>query len=300
MKRILLAAVLVLGACERPHPPSEGVKVDLGLKLLVPSDTVLLVGTRVEALLKTPVYQKYLANRAIPQIEEFARRTALDPRKDLWELLFVSNGQQGVLLGRGKFSDQLEDPRLEKENLHKSVYKGLTVVGDDRGAVLFVNNSTAALGTTDALHRLVDQRSSSAGPPPAMVTLMKGLLPDAQLWAAYTGGSIKLPFDENSNLANVNRLLASVQSGTVYFDFRDGLKGVAEGTCSTEQGAQQVHDAFKALVGLGRLSVRPGQEDLLPVYDSIQVTQEANRVKVVMDVPERLVEKFVDLWIGRK
>src|SRR6202035_1352792 len=128
MKRILLAAVLVLGGCARPHPPSEGVKVDLGLKLLVPSDTVLLVGTRVEALLKTPVYQKYLANRAIPQIEEFARRTALDPRNDLWEVLFVSNGQQGVLLGRGKFSDQLEDPRLEKENLHKSVYKGLTVV----------------------------------------------------------------------------------------------------------------------------------------------------------------------------
>ena len=297
MKWILSVVVLILSGCARPHPPEEGVKVDLGLKLLVPSDTVLLVGTRVEALLKTPIYQKYLANRALPQIEEFARRTALDPRKDLWELLFVSNGYQGVLLGRGKFSDQLEDPRLQKENLHKSGYKGLTIVGEDRGAVLFVNNSTAAVGTTESLHQLVDLRGTSTGPPPALAELMKGLLPDAQLWAAYTGGPVKLPFDENSNLANVNRLLASVQSGTVYFDFREGLKGVAEGTCSTEQGAQQVHDAFKALVGLGRLSVRPGQEELLPVYDSIQVTQQANHVKVVVEVPERMVEKFLDLWI---
>src|SRR5580658_2089276 len=181
MRSILLtAAALVLVACERPHPPNFGVKIDPALAMMVPADTVLMVGTRVEELVKTPVYLKYVAGRSIPQIDEFARYTKLDPRKELWELLFVSNGKQGVLLGRGKFSDQLEDPRAQKDNPNVSAYKGLTMVGSGDAAVLFINTSTAALGRPDALRSLVDQREHASGPPAQLTTLMKDLSKDAQ------------------------------------------------------------------------------------------------------------------------
>ena len=88
---LVLAAALILSGCA--PKATVGPKIDPALATLVPDDTTLLVGTRLEALAKTPVYQKYLADRKFPQVEDFAKQTGLDPQKDLWELLFVSNGK---------------------------------------------------------------------------------------------------------------------------------------------------------------------------------------------------------------
>src|SRR5262249_19461905 len=211
MRIFLSIAVLALAGC---GAKSSGVKVDAALDTLVPPDTVLLVGTRLEALLKTPVYQKNFAAQSFSQIDEFARRTGLDPRKDLWELLFVSNGKTGVLLGRGKFADEMMEPRLEKEGAKRSSYKGLNMFGNDRGAVMLISPTLAALGEIPALQPLIDRRPDSHGPPPALAALMKEIPADAQFWAAYAGGPIHLPLDDNPNLANVNKLVSSVETGS--------------------------------------------------------------------------------------
>lgn len=297
MRWLVLSAALVLTGCGH-NQPQAGVRVDPALERWVPADTVLMVDTRLDALLKTPVYQRNFADRQFPQVEEFARRSGLDPRKDLSELLFVSNGQQGVLLGRGRFDDGMES-RLEKEGAQRFAYKGYSLIGNQRGAVIFVDSSIAAVGDVGALHWIIDQREKAKGPPPALTALMKEIPAEAQFWAVYTGGHIQLPFQEDSNLANVNKLISYVQSGMVHFDLRNGLKGVTEGTCSSEQGAQQVHDALKAIVGLGRLSTPKEQPELLQAFDRIRVTQESRRVKLYIDVPQETVDRFLGVWIRK-
>jgi len=298
MRILGLALALVLAGCARKE--NAGPKVDAALNTLVPSDTVLMVGTRLEQLFKTPVYQKNFAGKPLPQVDEFASRTGLDPFKDLWELLFVSNGRHGVLLGRGKFADEMMEPRLQRlPGAERSGYKGLTLIGDDRNAMVFISPTTAALGEVAALHSLIDQRGASHGPPAPLAALMKQIPPEALFWAAYSGGPIHLPFDENSNLGNLNHLLASLQTGTVYFDLRAGLNGVAEGVCTTDAAAQDVEGALKALIGFGRLSVPKNQPELAQVYDGLRVTQEGHRVKLYIDVPEAMVDKFIGMWTGR-
>lgn len=293
MRPVLLALVFVAAGCARK--PASGVKVDPALSTLVPNDTVLMVGTRVEALLKTPVYQKYFADRQAPQIEEFARQTGLDPRKDLWELLFVSNGRKGVLLGRGKFGDEPE-AKLDRKGVNSFVYKGFKMLGDEQTAILLISSSTAAFGETAALRSLADQAGKSAGPPAPLAALMKELPPDAQFWAAYTGGTIDLGL--GGNLANVTKILGSVQAGSIFFDLREGLKGEAAGTCSSDDGAEQVEGALRAFVGLGRLSVPKDQPELSQAYDGIRVTRESRRVKMYIDIPPAMVDKFLGLWLG--
>jgi len=294
MRFVPLAAALALIGCA--HKP-EGPKIDASIDTLVPPDTVLMAGTRLEALLKTPVYQRNFAGLKISQIDEFASRTGLDPRKDLWELLFVSNGHRNVLLGRGKFGDEMMQPKLEKQGAPSFAYKGFTLVGNEQGAMLLINGTTAALGDVPALEALIDQRATSHGPPPVMTALLKQIPADAQFWGAYAGGPIHLPLD--GNLANINKLLASVRTGTIYFDLRTGISGVAEATCADEPGAQQVEGAFKALIGIGRLSVPKNQPELAKVYDAIRVTQESNRVKLYIDVPDAMADKFLKMWMGR-
>jgi hypothetical protein len=293
--RIVLCALLILSACDRKSP--VGPKIDPALATLIPDDTTLLVGTRLEALERTPVYQKYLADRKFPQVEDFAKQTGLDPKKDLWELLFISNGKDKVLLGRGKFANEME-PRLEKEGAKRFGYKGYTLVGDEKTAVVFFSSSTAALGPTGSLRYLLDQRGASKGPPPALAAQLKDIPPDAQFWAAYAGGPVDLGFE--GNLANVSKLVSSIQTGSVYFDLRTGLNGVAAGDCSTDQSAEEVQGALKAFIGLGRLNTPANEKELLAAFDGLRVTLQDRRVKLYIDVPQNVVDQFLNLWMGRR
>ncbi len=290
----LVAWLAMLGACARKP---DGAKIDSSLDTLVPADTVLMAGTRLEALLKTPVYQRNFANRKFSQIDQFAERTGLDPRKDLWELLFVSNGHTGILLGRGKFGDEMMQPKFEKQGMQSFAYKGYTMLGDDRGALLLISPTTAAAGEVSALQALIDHRGTVNGPPPSMTALLKQIPPDAQFWGVYAGGPIHLPFEENSLLGNLNKMLATVQTGTLYFDLRSGVSAVVSAVCANNDGAEQVAGALKALVGIGRLSVPKNQPDLAQVYDAIRITHDGLTVKLYIDVPEVMADKFLGMWI---
>ncbi len=292
----LLFAVVIFGGCGA-RKTAVGPRVDPALETLIPGDTTLLVGTRLEALEKTPVYKKYLADRKFPQVEDFAKQTGLDPQKDLWELLFVSNGKEKVLLGRGKFANEME-PRLEKNGAKRFGYKGYNLIGDEKAAVVFISSTTAAMGPTESLRYLLDQRGASKGPPSDLAALMKDIPAEAQFWAVYAGGPVDLGF--SGNLANINKLVGSIDSGSVYFDLRTGLNGVASGQCATDPAAEDVQGALKAFIGLGRLNTPANQPEMQKAWDGMRVTLQDRRVRLYIDVPQEMVDQFLGLWMGRK
>jgi hypothetical protein len=296
MRSAILISAVMLAAC---HRTPASVKIDPSLETLVAPDTVLLVGTKLESLLKTPVWQKNFENRDIPQIRDFAEKTGIDPRKDLWELLFVSNGKTGVLLARGKFADEMMAPQLERHGAEHFNYKGLTMLGSEHGALVLINSTTAAAGDGPALRTLIDERGASHGPPATLASLLQQIPPNAQFWAAYGGGPIHLPFDESSNLGNLNRVLASIQTGTLWFDLSNGITGLADVNCGSEDGAQKLEGALRALIGIGRLSVPRDQPDLAKMYDRITVTQEGPRVRLHIDVAQSMVDQFLGMWLGK-
>jgi len=246
----------------------------------------------------TPVYQKYLANQSFPELDRMAHLTGMDPRKDLWQLLFLSDAKHNVLLGRGNFGDDME-LKLERDGAKRTGYKSYYMVGTDEAAVVFFNSTTAAVGNVESLKALLDARGKSNGPPPAMAERMKEIPPDAQAWAVYIGGPSRVPFDLPGNLANVNNIVTAVHAASLYLDLRDGIKGAVRAVSDSEASAKTVHDALKAFVGFGRLMAPPNQPDLVRVYDGLKITQEANRVDVKIEESPELVDKFLTLGLGR-
>src|ERR1700738_4655423 len=93
-----------------------------------------------------------------PQFDDFVRKTGLDPRKDLWQILSTSNGKTGLFMARGKFADGELEPNLEKNGLARFGYKGYNLFGDQQRAVMFISSSTAVAGPTSELKTLVDER----------------------------------------------------------------------------------------------------------------------------------------------
>jgi hypothetical protein len=290
MRRAAGAAILgalLVSSCAKPKPTA--VQIDPALGILIPPDTNLLVGARMEALRKTSLFQKYVTQANIPQLHELAKYTGVDVRKDLWELLFVSDGTHSVLLGRGDFPSEMET-KLERDGGQVIPHKAYHIVSSGGTGVVFFNASTAGVGELDSLRSLIDNRGKTSGPPAALAERMKEIPAEVQLWAVSltagrnltvpvpgTGGSLGMPID----------------SATVYFDLRNGLQGLARATAGNPEDAKKLHDAFKGLIGFGRLSAPANQPDMLRALDGLQVSQDQNAVNVKIEESADLVDNLV-------
>lgn len=295
-----LCAVALLSSCGKMT--TTAVRVDPALSTLVPADTALLVGAKLDKLRETPIYQKHFSRLPLPRLDDFAKETGLDPRRDVWEILFASNGSQsGVLMARGKFTTSELEPKLEREGSTKTRYKGYNLFGDANNAAFFMNSSTALAGSTPVLKAIIDNRDrSGAGIPPVLQQQFSAIPAGSQFWAVFSGARMNLPFSSDSNLGNFNQFLRSVQSGRFSADLRSGLDLQASGACTTDQAARQIHDTLKGLIGLGRLNTPDNQPELLRVYDSIKVKQNGTILNLAANVPQDAVDKFLDAFTGGK
>ena len=288
---------LCLAACSS-RTPVPGPKIDPALAGLIPSDTTTLLGLRLEALQKTDIYKKSLAQRTFPQVTAFAQKTGIDATKNLWELLYVSNGKTGALIGRGKFTDESE-PRLGTRNDTRFNYKGVNLVGNEQTAILLIGPTVLAVGDTPELRAFVDARDQSSGPPASLTTLLKDISPQAHIWAAFSGGSVPLPADLKGNLSNLNTMMNLIQRGTFALDFTSGMNGLAAGTSGTEKDAEQLEGGLKALVGFGRLSTPANQPELQQAWDGLRPTRDGVDVKLHIEERPELVDKLLPLLLGR-
>ena len=289
---------LILAACAVVScrgPAQNGASVDPALATLVPADTAILVGARLDKLRETPTYQKHFSTIPLPRLDEFTKETGLDPRKDIWEVLFASNGSQsGVLMVRGKFATGELEPRLQREGATRTQYKGYGLFGDERNAMFFMNSSTALAGSTPVLKTIIDNRDRSGGRiPAALQPLVNSVPAHAQFWAVFTGSAVKLPFSDDSTLGNLNQFIRSIDNGRFSADLRNGLQFQATGNCNNDAGAKQIHDALKGLIGLARLSTPESRSELLRVYDGIEVKQDGRTVNVSASVGQDVVDTFV-------
>ena len=112
------AALLgILGGCARK--PAMGIFVDPAFGPLIAPDTKLLAGVRLDKVRETPVYKKLDKQFDLDRrLDLFSRRTGLDPRKDLWQVLVASNGQNFLVMARGKFTTGFVPGSSKKLDAH--------------------------------------------------------------------------------------------------------------------------------------------------------------------------------------
>ena len=288
-----LLLLLACAACRQAHS-TKSAGLDPPLAGYVPADTLLLLDVRLQgpdSLLTTPVYQKYLSGMPLPQVDDFARSTGLDPRKDVAELVFCSNGKQGAMIGRGRFQPRELESKLTAQGASRIDYKSYRLLGNEKNAAVFVSESVAMTGSTPMLRAMLDLKGRGR-PPEWLEALVRTIPAGTQFRAAFGGGVLRLPVPDSSNLANLNRLARAIESGVFYADLRSGIEFTAKGTCTDEAGARQVHDALKGFIGLGRLSTPDNKPDLLRLYDSIRVEQSGRSVSASATIPPDLVDQF--------
>ena len=217
---------------------------------------------RVDLLAKHPGFGLLAKQHAV---QRFVEITGVDPQKSLWQVLFVSNGSGGLLLGRGKFANELMAPDVKRYGAAggRFDYKGLSMVGSEQDAMLFINSSTTAIGAAPALRALVDARPLMHDVPERFAALLAEIPLEAEVWGVYAGGPVDL--DLPGNLVNLRKVFGLLQSGEFYANMDTQLHLTAVGTSPNEERARELHDALQGLMAIAQISG--------------DVSREGNRVK---------------------
>ncbi len=241
---ITLCLLVVLCGCgSRP----ASVKIDPALATLVPSDTVLMAGIKLESLRATPAYKKFSSPATL------LGGTGLELDKT-WELLAVSDGRRSAVLARGKFSDSGLEPRLDIPGATRSIYKGYPLTATGSLAVAFLNPSTAVVGRPEAVKAVLDQRGQSNGPPRALQAQLERIGPGNQIWAVGIGSAVLAQAAPSTgNLANLGTVLRLVQSFRMAVEAGAGVQLTATALCRNPSDADSLAGAlrfFTALAGL--------------------------------------------------
>jgi len=288
MKALLLAfSVAILEAASAQF----GVRIDPELAALVPPDTIMLSGMRMSELRETPLYKKMLSQQRLSELDDFARRTHFDPRKDVNDMLIASNGVDSVVLARGNFKVQAP------VELKKSGYKGVTVYSKGEGAYAILDATTAVAGLEGAVRKAIDQKQSGRQAATELLARARTLTGAAQAWFVSSGwGNLPERMSaENGNLSNLGRMFRSIDSATATADLRSGLAASANGWCRTEQDAKTLADAARGMVGLGRLSVPENQPEMLRLFDGIKVEQQKRSILVNVHIPPDLIDRLLQM-----
>ena len=284
---LLLVALTACNSAGTGH-----TSIDSTLAALVPSEATMLAGVRMDAVRATPVYQKLVAGRSFPQLDDFARETGFDPRRDVRELLMASDGKDTLITARGTFNEH------GFAGLAKQSYKGVTIYTRDQGGVALIDHSTAVAGTLPAVKAALDRyKSGERSGPAELLARARQIPPQDQIWSVSNGfeNLLTIGFPETGNAANISRVLRSLENATIAADLRTGVNGYLTGTCRTDEDAKNLGDAARGLIGLGRLSVPEKQPELLRLWDGIKVDQQQRTVTITVAVPQDLVDKMLDL-----
>ena len=289
----VLAGSIVALSCGRTT--STGISLDRELRPYVPSDANVLAGIDIDRLKPTSLYQRHQSSLNFPLLDASSERIGLDPRRDLSRVLMAWNGKDALFAARGHFSSSVVQQKLAALGVKPAAYGHYTLLAIDRTALVFPKDSIAVAGSTQAVRGLLDtdiQREGSV--PEELQQRLQSIPKGDQIWAVSRVG---LPFGEVSMRSDYESALSNiagyVRGTSLGVGIDTGAHLTAELTCVSAQGAQRVHDGLRAAVALGRLTTKDNEQDLLRIYDAIQVSQDRESVHVRADFQSDLADKLI-------
>jgi len=270
-------------------------RVDNVLVKMVPPGTTSLVGAHMDSIRNTELFRKLVEARKLPQVDQFARDTHFDPRRDVKELLFANTASGGVVLARGTF-------RVNPEPL-----KDITVIrhgeyvirGSAAAGFCILDSTLAVAGDMASVTAALDEWKSgghTAAQP--LLAHARQVNPQSQFWGVSIGfaGFLANHMPHLSSGIDFSKIFRGLDDTWFEADLTGNFKGQIHGTAATEQDAINLRDTAKGLIGFGRLSVPENQPELLKLWDGFAVEQQGRQVTIRADIPTAQIDRLVQMF----
>ncbi len=282
---VVCAAVLALPACQRMLPTHA--RVDAAIAPLIPGDTVVLAGLRLDRLKETPFYQKYVQARRLPMLDAFQKMTGIDPVNGIWELVLSATPKRTLLFIRGKFGGEFGlEPNFAAPGLQRMSHKGYYILYKGGAGVLFLNSGVAVAGQIPDLQAVVDNRDKNTETPPLELLELVKTMPADHAWlVSRQAGALAANLPDEGNAGNFARLAKTLGRTTLHADLGSRIQLEAEGDYPTPELARQVQDTLRAAIAMLRVRTPDSEAAMLPVYDGITVEARQSQIRVKIDAP---------------
>ncbi len=286
-------AALVLISCGGVVSRQEGYRLDASLASAIPADTVALVGGRWDLLNKSPLYARFAPLLPGPGASGLAGQYGLDPAKDIKEFVAAYNGKDPVFLITGSFrSNEVLDKVARQAGGQRADYRGKALVARGPNGVAALSPAVLAAGPVPRLHEIIDRLTQSAKLDERWAAGLRSLPGQAQVWILTSGGTtLNLP----GNLANLDKVLGSLESVTGWGDLSKGVRLSVTGSTRDADSAKQLHTQLRGLIGLGRLSTPDDKPELLKLYDAIQTKLDDKKIVVDAEFAEAALDTLLKL-----
>jgi hypothetical protein len=173
-------------------------------------------------------------------------------------------------------------------------HRGVTLYGNEYGAVAWIDESTIAAGMTPMVRRAIDQQKSGTQAATALLAQARALPSPNQLWMVSIGAPTFVRLPNLPNAEMLQKMLHAMRDVQFYADLRQGIFAALTGQSVTEADAKFLGDTVRGLIGLGRLSMPRGEPELLKAFDGVTVTQTGTTVSVNAKIPQELAAKVME------
>jgi hypothetical protein len=290
---VILAILALTAGCR--NPAATGVSVNPAFRSLIAPDTKALASVNLDKLKASLFYKRHQSELDFPFLDAMSERIGLDPRRDLSDILIAWNGKEPAVMARGSFDKDTLSPKLVSLGMRRTKYKSYTLFGDERGALAFAKHGVAVGGPAETVRTELDLASNGNGGVPGELQPRLASVPRGdQIWAVSRGG---LAFAETPMRSDIESALSNIvgyiNATSFGIGFDSGTHVAAEIICVSDQGAQRVRDALRGSIGLARLATGDNEWDMLKLYDSIQVSQDQQTVRIRADLSAELTDKVL-------
>ena len=284
--------------------------IDGGLLALAPSGAKTISGVDVNRAKSSPFGQFILSkmNSDDQGFQQMTQETGFDPRRDVQDVLFVSNGPGadeskpafGILV-RGNFDvSRIRKTVLEKGATVKS-YQGVDIMveasGHDRNAFAFLDVDIAVMGDIGSVQQMIANRANPAALDPALQQLVSAAGANHDAWFASLGAGPYLSHGfkrEAGQGVNPEALQSIVlSSGGVLLG--DTVQLSFDAVARSAKDATSLVDVVRFGASMIQMQRNAGAEALAASLDNMTVKSDGSNVHVALSIPETSLEQLADM-----
>lgn len=298
-----VAAVAVALACST-SPEAHAAAIDDDVFRTLPPQAEAVMGVNVATLRTSFLYDRFLERSDMSDIDEWARSTGFDPRRDIESVAGAMWGEpsaeSSLFVLRGRFDlNQEAQSQLQEVGNHRGVaiYTG---PADKELTFAFPEDGVALLGTQAEVVNGIERRL--AGGPSLMDNA--GLTARAaeasgygQVWFVSSApGAVAqaLPDGLDANQARLLKILAGMRDSIAALDLLQGVRVRLSGTAQSAEDATTLAEAARGMVALARITLPEEQRDLMQYLDRVEIAAGGDRFEASFALDRFEVEQLLE------
>ena len=300
-RSLVLAGAFLLGS-------SSLFAVDQGLLDLVPAGTRVISGVQAEKIKGSPLGQYLMAHmqQENENLQHFIQSTGFDPRRDVQELLFVSNGDpqqpQMAVIARGYFDPARIKSAAVAAGGSVESFAGIDLIagkGKKEGGIAFLDNTLAVAGNKVLLQTIVSSRKSPVSLDPQLQTGLRRVSGQGDAWfVSLIPGS---QFSTENNNVTVHgqqfsgALIQSVLQSSGWIRLGDTIKVNLQAVTRSEKDAQSLADVVRFLSSMVQMQKenQPRAAVLAQALNDMQLSTDGNTMEMSLALPEAALEQLM-------